>query len=390
MPHAVTSDAAPSRSPTPTGPLRDIRSFDGLRGVAAFLVVIYHYEPDHPVATLAGRVLERFSTMVDLFFVLSGFVMALTYAGLFANRITRDAVATFLSRRVARIYPLYLLLTAIVAVLVLTGHSDRAPRVGALPISIANLLLVQTWIGMPSLDRAAWSISTEWAAYLVFPFLVPLLLRRSSSARLAAIAATAATVVAIVYVAPPLSPLVNGRGAATDAVGSVAALAQCLADFILGIATYRIAATETGRRFAASGTIAIPLALVMLALLMSPAMPALTALLVLLFPPLLLTLAADRGPVARVLASRPLHRLGAWSYALYLVHPGLTGLRVKLIALATRSGLPHANTVGVALTIAVALLISAVIYRSFEVPARNLVRARFEAWRIGDRRPANA
>jgi hypothetical protein len=64
----------------------EIKSLTGLRGVAACAVVLYHYQGSD--AGLGRFVLHGY-TAVDLFFALSGFVMALTYAGAFADGFGR-------------------------------------------------------------------------------------------------------------------------------------------------------------------------------------------------------------------------------------------------------------------------------------------------------------
>ena len=87
----------------------EIRALTGVRGMAACLVAIYHFSPTKDMAPgpLHNSV-GRGYLWVDLFFVLSGFVIALNYGHLFASGFSRTAFATFLTRRVARIYPLYL------------------------------------------------------------------------------------------------------------------------------------------------------------------------------------------------------------------------------------------------------------------------------------------
>ncbi len=365
--------------------LRNIRAFDGLRGFAALAVVVYHFTPGRAVATMADRAVDRCCTMVDLFFVLSGFVMALSYGGLFARRITAAGLRVFLIRRVARIYPLYLAVTLGIAVLVASGHSDRAPRAGLPPIALANVAMVQSWIGLPSLDFPTWSISTEWAAYLVFPLLVPLLLREVPLARAIPFGALAAFATALVYCDPHLSPMTIGRGGNGGTNGAIGAMLQCLADFTLGILVFRLASTRTGARIAASGWSAVPIAVAIVLLFVSPPAPVLTALIVLLFPALLLSVAADRGPLARLFASGTGQRLGAWSYAIYLLHPGLIGPRTRLAVLLGRHAVPHPGVFASIGTIVVLLPIAALVHQLFEVPMRRVVRDRLELTRL---RPA--
>ena len=369
--------------------LREIRSFDGLRGFAALLVVVYHLVPLRSDATVASRALERCTTMVDLFFVLSGFVMALTYGGLFGERVTAAALRLFLARRIARIYPLYLLVTLLIALLVATGHSDRAPVATLWPTALANAALVQAWIGVASLDFPSWSISTEWAAYLAFPLLVPLLLRDGPRWRVAAIALLAAAATALVEIDPRFSPAAIGRGGGGRDV-AIGATVQCLADFSLGIVCFRASRTDLGRRVGRSGRAAIPTLAVLLLLFAAPASPLFTAASVLLFPVLLLSLASDRGPVAAILGSRMAGRLGAWSYAVYLLHPALIGPRLRLVAILHRHAVPHAGAVALLATFAVLLPLAAVTYALVEVPTRRLVRTWTEHGTLHPRRMAAA
>ena len=364
-----------TRAGASSASLREIRSFDGLRGIAALLVVAYHFTPLRSDATMASRALERLATMVDLFFVLSGFVMALTYGGLFAERVTGPALRLFLARRIARIYPLYILITLVIAVLVATGHSGRGTPATLLPIALANVLLVQEWFGLPSLDFPSWSISVEWGAYLVFPLLVPLLLRRAPGARVAWVAAVAAAATACVQIDPRLSPAVIGRGGGAGAAEAIGATVQCLADFTLGIVCYRAAQTEFGRRLAADGRAAVALLALLVVLFAAPASPVFTALAVVLFPVFLLSLAADRGSVAACLAAPVAGRLGAWSYAVYLLHPALMGPRTRLVSLLERHAVPHAGLIATSVAIACLLPLASCAYALIEVPTRRVVRA---------------
>src|SRR5215510_8290030 len=74
---------------------------DGLRGVAAFAVILDHVSSTTLRAWLPGRYLA-----VDFFFVLSGFVLAHAYSARLACGMT---AAGFMKIRLIRLYPLYLL-----------------------------------------------------------------------------------------------------------------------------------------------------------------------------------------------------------------------------------------------------------------------------------------
>jgi peptidoglycan/LPS O-acetylase OafA/YrhL len=161
----------------PASPPRthELRALTGMRGIAAWFVVLFHIRlsidwlPAGLVALFAKGYLA-----VDFFFLLSGFVIWLSWS----ERL-RDgglaAVPGFLWRRLARIWPLHIVILAATLVLVLalaaTGRHDAGHYPYAeLPL---HVLLLQTWGFTDRLtwNDPSWSISTEWAAYLLFPLL---------------------------------------------------------------------------------------------------------------------------------------------------------------------------------------------------------------------------
>src|SRR5690349_10358782 len=155
-------------------PRADLPALTGIRGVAAWFVVLYHIRlglawalPPEALAVLSKGYLA-----VDLFFMLSGFVLWLNYS----NRLRAGGIGTapaFLLRRIARIWPLHLVMLAGAIAFVLavaaTGRepSDHYPW-GELPL---HLLLIQNWGFTNALtwNDPAWSISCELAAYMMLP-----------------------------------------------------------------------------------------------------------------------------------------------------------------------------------------------------------------------------
>ena len=71
-----------------------------MRGVAAVLVVLFHFGALAPALSTSGYL------AVDFFFALSGFVIARTYDVRLAAGL---GVAAFIERRLIRLYPLYLI-----------------------------------------------------------------------------------------------------------------------------------------------------------------------------------------------------------------------------------------------------------------------------------------
>ena len=161
---------------TAPAPRADLPGLTGIRGVAAWFVVLYHIRlgvawalPPPVVAVLGKGYLA-----VDLFFMLSGFVLWLNYD----DRLRAGGIgeaATFLARRIARIWPLHVfMLAGAVAFVLATAAAGRPPSDhypwGELPLHLA---LMQNWGLTNALtwNDPAWSISCEFAAYLLFPLL---------------------------------------------------------------------------------------------------------------------------------------------------------------------------------------------------------------------------
>lgn len=156
-----------------------IRQLTGLRALAAWWVVLYHFR--EALQLTPSSWVARFSAAgdlaVDLFFVLSGFVLAINNADRFSKWSALEHLR-FAWQRLSRIYPLHfflLLACAVNVVLILT--LSRAANLGdryEVSYLLMSLLLVQNWGFSHELgwNIPAWSISTEWAAYLLFPLVL--------------------------------------------------------------------------------------------------------------------------------------------------------------------------------------------------------------------------
>jgi peptidoglycan/LPS O-acetylase OafA/YrhL len=173
----------------------------GLRVVAAVWVVLFHYRDDLEALAPWLSPLDTFMRAgylgVDLFFPLSGFILAYNYADQLAAFSWTSARA-FVQNRFARVWPVH----------VVTLHVDLAiaAAVGTLGVGegghrrtpaayVENLALVHNWFNdRPSFNGPAWSIGSEWFAYLLAPALFVAFARvtRARSALLGAVLAYAA------------------------------------------------------------------------------------------------------------------------------------------------------------------------------------------------------
>lgn len=141
----------------------NLRSLTGIRGVAALFVVIYHFTNAKPIFFWNGYL------AVDLFFILSGFIMSMVYQEKVSNGITVDLYIKFLYHRFARIYPLYFVVLVFTLAFYITGNVNN------LSLTV-NILLLQSLFG-GSLVGASWSVSVELIAYVIFPIVFYILLK---------------------------------------------------------------------------------------------------------------------------------------------------------------------------------------------------------------------
>ena len=163
-----------------------IKQLTGVRFIAAFWVVLYHYQPALASAGLlvpiVHEVLRVGSLGVDLFFTLSGFILTFTYLTKLGPGLKAKKAGHFLWLRLARIYPVHFVMLNVAGLAVIAagiaGSADARERSWMTPISyIKQLLLIQEWGPDPSRgwNFVAWSLSMEWLAYLCFPIVVLLL-----------------------------------------------------------------------------------------------------------------------------------------------------------------------------------------------------------------------
>ena len=317
----MSRPAHPHPASVRTGP--NGRALTGLRGIAAVVVVLHHLLLRLGATAAVPGIGLRGYLAVDLFFILSGFVMALGYGTWFAGIQPWREYVIFLSRRVARVWPLH---TAVLALLLLDGvlrHTGEYwPRMAA-----ANLLLMQSWGFSQTVITPAWSVSTEMFAYILFPLLGGIALRRSPRVAWLGFAGAAGLLVLAVSLASGHDP---GQRGALDLHRnwSLLPLMRCVGGFGAGMLTWR--ALRDARVWVWAGRPAVAgLAGLGIVLLLLGGAPDLVV--VMLFPVLIAGVYAGRNAVVRGLGSPPCVALGTGSYALYLVHYPLLSLAGGLV-----------------------------------------------------------
>lgn len=130
---------------------------DGLRGVAAIAVMVYHYSQHNGLHWLSGA-----WAAVDLFFVLSGFVIAHSYGAKIAAGMS---FVEFLSVRLVRLGPLYLLALTLggIAALLVPTSTTQVDNHHLLTAAVLGL----GWL--PYFNNAIWSLGTDSVLGPIFP-----------------------------------------------------------------------------------------------------------------------------------------------------------------------------------------------------------------------------
>lgn len=167
--------------------IKKIEALESVRGLAALLVVFFHIgnSPFYCLAAqvpLVSKIIENGYLMVDLFFVLSGFVISSAYRH---NITTFKELYVFQFLRFGRLYPIHLFFLLIYLSLETARYiavQRLGLELGARPFETNTLtafgqqLLLLQAIGPTenelSFNGAAWSISTEFYTYLIWGLVV--------------------------------------------------------------------------------------------------------------------------------------------------------------------------------------------------------------------------
>jgi len=361
-----------------------ITPLTGVRLVAATWVVLFHiylYNGDrlaanHPVVNaVVGPIASQGDLGVDLFFLLSGFVLAHNYLDRLGPRPSLESTLSFLWLRIARVWPLYMVAILGGGLLLALRHHwwGSEPNV---PLSwgrfFAQALMVQQWtasnVPNTSWTGPAWSISAEWLAYVCFPVLAV------AAWRLQRHAGRRATMLLAVAV---LVPTLLWTGLAHTQAAPFMWLARLASEFTCGVL---LSAALRGREsrlhrapWLAGAAVVVTATWLYLAAAVDRAW--LGPLVLAVFPALVLGLAHGDGRLHRLLGSRPMVLGGGVSFALYLVHVPL----LKLFRDARDHGvvpLSADHQVYGELAVAlVSLLLAYVLFRRVEEPARHRLSA---------------
>lgn len=292
---------------------QNLPSLTRLRFFAALWVVFYHWREPWSVDFDAASLLLAMGRFgVDLFFILSGFV--LTHVYIAAREQGRFQFGRFIIARFARIYPLHIATIALLGVIgfgaVQLGvpfEPDRFP-LQDLP---AHLLMIHAWGFAPNFgwNGPSWSISAEWFAYLAFPaYMMAAIALKHRPLALLAIAT------ALFFALDLVHTRLFGETLpmATERFGVL----RIIPEFLIGVALYRLGQVYCLPRRAAQIAFGATLAVYLLFAHLAVD----DRLLALMGAPLIFLLAETDRHSAKREHNGLFVYLGDVSYAIYMIH----------------------------------------------------------------------
>jgi peptidoglycan/LPS O-acetylase OafA/YrhL len=389
---------------------RRIRELDGLRGIAILIVVVWHYfyfypAPGHHPASMLRSIYLRFEqciatgwTGVDLFFVLSGFLIG---GILLDAKGSPDYFKTFYARRFYRIIPLYYVwiagyIASILLFRVVPGWNVYASgELGFWPI-LSHFLFIQNlgFISYTGISGvwfiSTWSLAVEEQFYLIAPVVIRICSRRILPALLCS----------VVIAAPLFRLFVHNYWHPVMTLDAAYILMPCRADGLsIGVLAAYFWRSESFRGFFSQhigvlyGSCGLFLIGVAALNFLSPdqhsiAMISLGYTWFALFyvQILLLALIHPAGPVGIVARIKFLRYLGGISYCVYIVHQAALPVAGKLLHLLPMFSPSLQAAIAPFLAIGICLGIAILSWRYFE----SRMIARGHSYRYSARLPVSS
>jgi peptidoglycan/LPS O-acetylase OafA/YrhL len=344
------------------------RHLDGLRIIAACAVVVLHYS-DYVKDRPAGRFMVdhtwHFNLFVDLFFVVSGFVIARQYL----DRVGEAAsTGRFLWRRIARIYPLHLATLAFYVAIALALHSGvgTTDNPARYPFSDlpAQLLLLHAFDGERlTFNFPSWSLSAEMFCYLLFPLIAAVATRRKALiVALVVLPALANSLYAELAGTAPWADWINKGGAF-----------RALPGFNLGVACYLFRDRIAGWPVMPGSFIVSLIAFVMFGWLLSP-----MAALVAVYAIALLAIQSDCADRSTLFSKLGFDRWSALTYSCYMLHIPVATIVLTFGSRLLSPAFPDAKLLLAPVAVIILAGASVISLRYFETPLRRYLTEAFD------------
>lgn len=343
----------------------DIKPLTGLRFIAAFWLLLYFFWPRLGLGE-RPNIIASGNYGVDLFFILSGFVLAHVYGPQVQEK--RYSHGAFIWARLARVYPLHILTFFAMVILWLAGRAIGATfeasafNVAHIPF---HLTMTQAWgfTNSESWNFPSWSISAEWFAYLTFPISF-YLISRFKSAPLAGVLA----IFAAYYI---MFAIFAANNLSLNHMTWQGAEARILIAFMGGAMLWQLGQNiRLSANVARYGVYLSALWIAVASIFTASAVFIWPALMGLVF----FLAETSKHPEHTLIGNKTWVYLGEISFAMYMVHLPIDIAFFQLIEkiIGTPSGILAA--VLVAVSIILVTIGAAIVHQFFEKPVRDYMR----------------
>jgi len=321
---------------------------DSMRGLAALMVVVYHYSTWHEQSLGYSSTTPLFnfwqgSLGVELFFMISGFVIFMTIGN-------KTSITDFAISRFARLFPAYWVAVIFTSILLLLAPIPG--REITLVQAAVNLSMLQKWLGVPSIDGVYWTLAVE----LSFYFLIGLCALTNQLKNIVVWSACLLGAAILVWAAETYLALTTSNAIKHTFLLEYGNL------FVAGIMFYLLILHRHGYRYHAI----IGISLLVEALLRPEAAPIVSAFYVMFY----LLYSNKIG----FLQQKYLIYLGNISYSLYLIHQNFGYVVIDIME---QYGLANSISVLIAPCV-LSILISSLMYEYVERPGIKFFK-RFRA-----------
>jgi len=301
---------------------KEIKSLTGIRGVAALWVVSMHYFETLKVdnSLYISKLLANGFVAVDMFFLLSAFVMCLAYSEEYKNKISIQSYKLFIKKRFVRIYPAYIFWLFMFLSFDFVKLNLDYGKI------LVNLLLIQNLFKDAVVSIVCWSLCAEWILYILFPFLFFILQKVES--RLIKIVLILVCLIGI-YILPIMTNYYidfykifskvtpTGNLAVVKGINSII---RCFISYVMGINLFLLIKDYKVINYSLVRNMKYVAVISIFVISYFEKSAEAYVLLVISSVILISTLYLDYKQLASFLASKTLYFLGQTSYSIYLCH----------------------------------------------------------------------
>ena len=354
---------------------------DGLRGVAALMVVAFHVLETYNGGNRFNQVINHGYLAVDFFFLLSGFVVAYAYDDRWGKMTQWD----FYKRRLIRLQPMVIIGSLIGAALFYFQSSGVFPLIGATPVWKMLLVMlvgftliplppsmdIRGWQEMHPLNGPAWSLFFEYIANILYA----LMIRKFSNKALVIFVILAACLLINYTVTGPTGDVIGGWS--IDKTQLNVGFTRLLYPFFAGVLLMRM-----GKLIKIKGAFAI-CSLFLVIIFSIPRIGGsghlwmnglYEAICIILFFPLIVSIGAG-GYMTGKYTIKICKFLGALSYPLYIIHYPLIYLHMAWV---TNNKIPILpGLLGGVVVLITAIIIAVLCLKFYDEPVRKWLTNRF-------------